>query len=194
MAMLNSDVATGRRMNGAEICIIYSENPFPHPFIRAYSKVLEGRKARFGFKNFSPTSRRFSAHSVCTYVSNLFGSFPGKRLKNNLKSADNYYWRSNLAFICASYLSARSVTHDSISRCNTYWHNFRIPAKSMSSKELHSLSAAGVGAQMRTTRNTGIVSIRALSYTGRAPLRSQSIIEVVDLCTQKPCANRADGD
>jgi hypothetical protein len=50
--MLKSEVATGRRMNGAEMCILYPEYSISLPIIRSYSKVLEGSKARFGFKNY----------------------------------------------------------------------------------------------------------------------------------------------
>jgi hypothetical protein len=64
----------------------------------------------------------------------------------------------------------------------------------MSPKDLGRSNAKEIDARQQQTANTGIVSIRALSYTERAALSLQSKIEVVDLCIPKPCANRADGD
>jgi hypothetical protein len=48
--MLKSEVATGRFMNGEEMCIFYPECPILAPY-DIETKVKEGLKACLGYKN-----------------------------------------------------------------------------------------------------------------------------------------------
>jgi hypothetical protein len=108
--MLRSEVATGRRMKGAEMCIFYPEFPGPAPIYNVESTVLEGSKGRFGFKNSEPFAATFlsSLQHSPTISARLSSksNFSWKPVKRTIIAADKNYWKCNLALICASYYRA----------------------------------------------------------------------------------------
>jgi hypothetical protein len=96
MAMLKSDVATGRFMNGAEMCMVYRRiQPVPAPSLLNphHIQCLRGLRTVFRFQEFPRQERRA-------------GGTRKAPLKNPIGGADKNYRECNLIFIGASHYLA----------------------------------------------------------------------------------------
>ena len=76
------------------------------PVYNVESKLLEGPKAHFGFKNSesfdcAPSSLLLHCPTVSVRVPSKSG-FKWSPAKQTINAADKNYWKCNLPFICAS--------------------------------------------------------------------------------------------
>jgi hypothetical protein len=84
--MLSSEVATGRRMNSAEICIFGPDGPSSLVPGRALqAQFLEGSKPSFGFKNRLP-------YGLPTRMTSPFGRRPSSpEFSHDLGSGEHHF-------------------------------------------------------------------------------------------------------
>jgi hypothetical protein len=171
--------------------------PVLAPVYTVESNVLEGSKARLGYKN----SEEFDgARSSLLLLSHglrqqkLSICFLDNPVKEMIRAADKNYWKCNLAFIWASYYWGGAGAGDSISRWNAFSRILSADLKLLWPNHLDKNWPPKADAMKATTTDGGIVSAPRLPYTVREWISCHFIHKGAHLCLRTLCVNLEEED